>query len=83
MMRRFGRPSSHWSTDEDGSPLTRARAVARRLWQQFDRALERATCVGRLGEASDVAKLVAFLVSDDASYMTGRTLTLDGGMFAP
>lgn len=40
-MRRFVRPSARWANDEDGSPLTRARGVARRLWQQFDRALER------------------------------------------
>lgn len=47
------------------------------------RALARAACVGRLGDADDVAKLVAFLVSDDASFMTGQTVTLDGGMFNP
>lgn len=47
------------------------------------RALERATAVGRLGEAQDVAHLVAFLLADESSYMTGRTVTLDGGMFAP
>jgi 3-oxoacyl-[acyl-carrier protein] reductase len=47
------------------------------------RALARAACVGRLGNADDVAKLVAFLVSDDASFMTGQTVTLDGGMFNP
>jgi 3-oxoacyl-[acyl-carrier protein] reductase len=47
------------------------------------RALARATCVGRLGEPRDVAGLVAFLLSPDASYLTGHTLTLDGGMFNP
>ena len=47
------------------------------------RALARAACVGRLGAPQDVAKVVAFLVSDDASFMTGQTLTLDGGMFNP
>jgi NAD(P)-dependent dehydrogenase (short-subunit alcohol dehydrogenase family) len=47
------------------------------------RALARAASVGRLGTPRDVAKLVAFLLSDDSSFLTGQTLTLDGGMFNP
>jgi NAD(P)-dependent dehydrogenase (short-subunit alcohol dehydrogenase family) len=35
--------------------------------------------LGRLGEPADVAAAVAFLLSDQASWMTGRTLVLDGG----
>lgn len=34
----------------------------------------------RLGSPEDVANVVRFLVSDDASYMTGQTLHIDGGM---
>ena len=34
----------------------------------------------RMGETSDVAKAVAFLVSDMSSYVTGTTLVVDGGM---
>ncbi len=34
----------------------------------------------RLGEAEDVASLVAFLVSDAAGYITGQVITVDGGM---
>lgn len=34
----------------------------------------------RLGKVEDVAKVVAFLASDDASYITGQTLQVDGGM---
>lgn len=34
----------------------------------------------RFGSAEDVAKVVAFLASDDAAYMTGQTLSIDGGM---
>jgi len=47
------------------------------------RILERASVVGRLGEPADVAKLVAFLVGDDASFLTGQTIAIDGGMFNP
>lgn len=36
---------------------------------------------GRLGEASEIAKAVAFLASDDAGYITGSTLHVNGGMF--
>lgn len=34
----------------------------------------------RLGSAEDVAAAVAFLVSDDAAYITGQVLCVDGGM---
>ena len=35
--------------------------------------------VGRLGEASEIARGVAFLVSDDAAFITGSTLSINGG----
>ena len=36
--------------------------------------------MGRLGAAEDVAKAVAFLASDEAAYITGQVLAIDGGM---
>jgi 3-oxoacyl-[acyl-carrier protein] reductase len=36
---------------------------------------------GKMGLASDIAKAVAFLASEDASYITGNTLHVNGGMF--
>jgi 3-oxoacyl-[acyl-carrier protein] reductase len=36
--------------------------------------------VGRLGRPEEVAALVSFLVSDDAAYLTGATLDLNGGV---
>ena len=36
--------------------------------------------MGKLGAAEDVAKAAAFLASDDAAYITGQVLCVDGGM---
>jgi 3-oxoacyl-[acyl-carrier protein] reductase len=38
------------------------------------------TPLGRLGEPEDVARVVRFLLSDDAAYVTGAVLSVDGGM---
>jgi NAD(P)-dependent dehydrogenase (short-subunit alcohol dehydrogenase family) len=38
--------------------------------------------LGRVGYPEDIAGAVAFLASDDASYITGQTLYVDGGMLA-
>ena len=36
--------------------------------------------LGKLGEAEDVANTVLFLASDEAAYITGQVLSVDGGM---
>lgn len=38
------------------------------------------TYLKRLGEASDIASVVAFLVSDNARHITGQTIRVDGGL---
>ena len=35
--------------------------------------------MGRVGTVDEVAKTVTFLASDDASFITGQTLAIDGG----
>ena len=37
--------------------------------------------VGRLGEASEIARAVAFLTSDEAGFVTGSTLSANGGQY--
>ena len=39
--------------------------------------------IGRLGEAEDVAAAVVYLASSEASYVTGATLNVNGGMAMP
>ncbi len=35
----------------------------------------------KLGQPSDIAHAVSFLASDEAAYMTGQTLHVNGGMY--
>jgi NAD(P)-dependent dehydrogenase (short-subunit alcohol dehydrogenase family) len=39
--------------------------------------------IGRLGEPAEVASMVAYLVSDEAAFLTGATYLVDGGYTAP
>lgn len=56
------------------TPMTRA------LTDQQRERLLGAIPMGRLGIATDVAACVAFLASDEAAYVTGQTLHVNGGM---
>jgi enoyl-[acyl-carrier protein] reductase III len=53
------------------------------LGQDYEAAVARivaATPVRRAGTVEDVASLVAFLVGDEAGFLTGQTIVLDGGL---
>ena len=43
------------------------------------RALEDETPLGRVGKPDEVAKAIYFLASDESSFITGQTLSVDGG----
>ncbi|PSR98392.1 Tropinone reductase-like [Actinidia chinensis var. chinensis] len=48
--------------------------------QATRKAIEEDTLLNRLGTTADMANATAFLASDDASYITGETLVVAGGM---
>jgi len=50
--------------------------------QAARRELERQTPAHRLAQPDEIAAAIAFLVSDQAAYISGTTLTVDGGMSA-
>ncbi len=57
-------------------------ATARRVGvepEQFREAAAGAVPLRRIGVPEDIANVVAFLVSEDASYVTGQTIYVDGG----
>jgi NAD(P)-dependent dehydrogenase (short-subunit alcohol dehydrogenase family) len=45
-------------------------------------AWHRAVPLGRYGKPEEAAALALFLASDDASYITGQTISVDGGFTA-
>jgi len=47
---------------------------------QMEQTILKQIPLGRFGTVEDVANAIAFLVSDDASYITGQVLQVDGGM---
>lgn len=54
--------------------------MARALWEPNEAAMARAVPLARLGEPDDIARAAVFLCSDAASWITGSTLVVDGGM---
>jgi NAD(P)-dependent dehydrogenase (short-subunit alcohol dehydrogenase family) len=49
-------------------------------FEQFKKSVLNSLPLGRLGTPDEIAKAVAFLASDDSSYLTGIELFIDGGL---
>ena len=50
------------------------------LGERLKQGMVNTTVMGRAGEPEEVAAAIAFLASDDASYVTGQTLNVSGGL---
>ena len=66
---------------EPGNILTEA--VQQQRSAAFLKSMVDAIPLGRLGSVRDVANAFLFLASDDASYITGTTIIVDGGQLLP
>lgn len=55
-------------------------ALTQDLSAELKEAILKATPLGRMGTPEEIAYAVAFLASDEASYITGQVLAVDGGM---
>ncbi len=56
--------------------------IATDMTQDLDeKSLKKMIPVGRFGKAEEVAKLVGFLASEDASYITGEVISINGGLY--
>ena len=54
--------------------------MTNKLADEVKSSLNEQIPLGRIGSVEDIAYAVAFLASDEASYITGQTLAVDGGM---
>ncbi|MEJ5867971.1 3-oxoacyl-ACP reductase FabG [Pseudokineococcus sp. 5B2Z-1] len=77
---RFGITANAVAPGFVQSDMTDATAARLEMTPEaYREAVAERTPVGRIGQPEDIAEAVAFLASDEASYVTGQTLYVDGG----
>lgn len=64
-------PMLRWSVSREGDP------------EEVLEICKKAHALGRLGKPNEVAKLIAFLASEEGSFLSGAAYQVDGGMMAP
>ncbi len=53
-----------------------------KLPEEYRDKLKSEIPLGRYGQPEDIANLVLFLSSDQASYITGQVISIDGGLYS-
>lgn len=77
---RYGVTANSIAPGPIETPLLMGALEAGEIGERIIETMKSATQMRRLGKPEEVAAAVAFLVSDDASYVTGETLGVSGGL---
>ena len=77
---RFGITANAIAPGPIDTPLLRAATALGEVGDRIIETMKAGTQMRRLGKPEEVAAAVAFLASDDASYVTGETLGVSGGL---
>jgi 2-hydroxycyclohexanecarboxyl-CoA dehydrogenase len=77
---RYGVTANSVAPGPIETPLLMGAAEFGEIGRRVIETMKEATQMKRLGQPDEVAAAVAFLVSDDASYVTGETLGVSGGL---
>jgi 3-oxoacyl-[acyl-carrier protein] reductase len=63
--------------------FVRSNPASERQWHDMGEAGQRelveSIALRRIGQPEDIARVVVFFASDDAGYVTGQTISVDGG----